>query len=305
MRVDSPGGGANPALSGGDFARNLPSNIADVEFSEFSNIPSAHLTIQQAWQLANTVREVVRQETIDGVVVTHGTDTLEESAYLCDLTVDSPKPVVFTGAMRTASEVGYDGIANLASALRVSSSQGARNLGTLVVLNDEIHAARTVTKTNTTLIHTFQSPGIGRLGHLDYDRVVIERAPVQREVILVDHIEPSVHLLKLVIGMGTELFEHLIALGARGIVLEGLGGGRVPPWWLSSIERAINGRLPVVITSRAGSGRTVDQYGYAGAHRDLARIGCWFADGLNGPKARIKLMVALGTGNAEKYFGSG
>ncbi len=303
MRADAQAGGAVPALAGADFAAALPSGIAEIRVEEFSNLPSAHFTLEQIWNLSRRVAALAADYAVDGVIVTHGTDTLEESAYLCDITIDLPKPIVFTGAMRTASEIGYDGIANFATAVRVAASDDARGLGTLVVFNDEIHAARDVTKTHTTALDTFHSPEFGALGRVDYGGVVLARKPARREFIPATRLEPSVHLLKLVVGMSNDLLMYLTeTVGARGVVLETLGGGRVPPPWLPTIERAVKSGCAVVITSRTGAGRTVDRYGYVGAHRDLVRLGCWFADGLNGQKARIKLMTALGAENAGKYF---
>ncbi len=303
MRADAQAGGAVPTLAGADFLSALPRDVADIRTEQFSNLPSAHFTVEQIWDLSRRVAALVADDAVDGVIITHGTDTLEESAYLCDLTVDTPKPVVFTGAMRTVSDIGYDGFANLAASVLVAASDSARGLGTLVVFNDEIHAARDVTKTHTTALDTFQSPEFGALGRVDYGGVVIARKPARREFIPATRLETNVHLLKLVVGMGTGLLEYLVdTVGARGVVLETLGGGRVPPAWLPTIERAIKRGCAIVITSRTGTGRTVDRYGYAGAHRDLARLGCWFAEGLNGQKARIKLMAALGAGNARNYF---
>ncbi len=311
MSAGAQAGGAVPTLAGADLAAALPHGVAEIRTEEFANLPSAHLTLEQIWNLSRRVAALVADDAVDGVIVTHGTDTLEESAYLCDLTIDSPKPMVFTGAMRTASEIGYDGIANLAAAVTVAASDPStgsgqadvRGLGTLIVFNDEIHAARDVTKTHTTALDTFQSPGFGALGRVDYGGVVIARKPLLREYIPATRLETNVHLLKLTVGMSDGLLEYLTeTVGARGIVLEALGGGRVPPAWLPTIERAVKAGCAIVITSRTGAGRTVDRYGYVGAHRDLARLGCWFAEGLNGQKARLKLMAALGAGDAQEYF---
>ncbi|MCX7839725.1 MAG: asparaginase [Anaerolineae bacterium] len=290
-------GGAVPMLDGADFLQAIPPDLADVRVEEFCNLPSAHFTLDHLWNLARRVAALVARDDVDGVVITHGTDTLEESAYLCDLTIDTRKPIVFTGAMRVASDAGYDGIANLIAAIRVAACDDARNKGVLVVFNDEIHAARDVTKTHTTALETFLSPEWGPLGRVYADRIIFARQPTSREFIPTTRLEPNVHLLKIAVGMSEGLLEYLVdVVGARGVVLETLGGGRVPPWWLPTIERAIKNGTTIVITSRAGAGRTVDRYGYAGAYRDLARLGCRFADGLNGPKARVRLMVTLGAG---------
>ncbi len=302
MRAFPEAGGAIPALGGADFTSALPQTLAELRTEEFSNLPSAHFGIDQLWELSRRLNALVADDQVDGVVVTHGTDTLEESAYLSDLTIDSPKPVVFTGAMRTASDLGYEGLANLSASVRVAASDAARDLGTLVVFNDEIYSARDVTKGHPTALETFRSTEFGPLGRVDYAGVLIAYKPLLRDFIPAKHLDPNVHLLKAVAGGGTQLLDYLVGLPAHGIVLEALGGGRVPPAWLPSIDRAVTSRIAVVITSRAGSGRTVDRYGYEGSHHDLVRLGCWFANGLDGIKARIKLMAALGTSDPAGYF---
>src|SRR5690606_29101645 len=140
-------------------------------------------------------------------------------------------PVVVTGAMRTVSDAGYEGYANLAAAIRVAAGHEARGLGTLVVMNDQIHAARWVTKTHTLAIDTFQSPDHGPLGRVDADEVWIG-SRLARDIIPCEWIEPAVTLLKLGVGADAALLEDAVARGARGVVIEALGGGRLPPWWL-------------------------------------------------------------------------
>jgi L-asparaginase len=303
MRADANAGGAVPVLVGADLVAGLPRGLADVRVEAFSNLPSAHFTLDHIWNLSRRIAALVADEAIDGVVVTHGTDTFDESAYLSDLTINTPKPIVFTGAMRTASEVGYEGLANLSAAIQVAASDAARDLGVLVVFNDEIHAARDVTKTHTTALATFASLEFGILGRVYPDGVFISRKPMQREFVPAPRLETNVHLLTLAVGMSDALLEYFYdTVGARGVVLETLGGGRVPPWWLPTIERAIKAGTAIVIASRVSMGRTIDRYGYSGAHRDLANLGCWFADGLSGPKARIKLMATLAMSDPGKFW---
>jgi L-asparaginase len=303
MKVDAAAGGAVLALGGADFLQALPVGLADVRVQSHRTIPSAHFTVDHLWGIAEAVRKLLASPDVDGVVITHGTDTLEETAYLLDLVCDSDKPIVVTGAMRTASEAGYEGYANVEAAVRTAACDDARALGALVVMNGEIHAARDVTKSHATALVTFISPEWGPLGRVDADRVIIARR-LQREHIPAVRLEAEVHLLKLAVGAGESLLDWLVAgAGTRGIVIEALGGGRVPPWWLPGIQQATQRGIAVVITSRTGSGRTVDGYAYAGAHRDLAAAGCFFSGGLPGPKARIRLMAALGTtGDARSFF---
>ncbi|RME35662.1 MAG: asparaginase [Thermoflexia bacterium] len=293
MRHDPARGGAVPALGAADLAAVLPPGAPELVMEEVCNLPSSHFTLGDLWRIRERAAAWAADPEVSGVVITHGTDTLEETAYLLDLTVPGEAPLVLTGAMRTASEVGADGPANLWAAVRVAASPQARGLGALVVLNDEIHAARFVTKTDTLSPATFQSPGWGPLGRVEGDRVHIPWR-LERELIPCPRLEERVALIKLAVGMGAEMLEDALARGARGVVIEALDASRVPPWWLPVIERALAAGVAVVVASRCPSGRVWDAYGYPGGHRSLREMGCLFSPGLNGPKARIRLMVVLG-----------
>lgn len=288
------GGGALPALTAEDLKSLLPPDIGPLETEEFSNIPSTQMTADFIFRLSQRVKDLVATDQVIGVVITHGTDVMEETAYLLDLVVDTEKPIVLTGAMRTVSQVGYDGIANLKAAVRVAASSQARDLGALVVMNDEIHAARYVTKSHTQALDTFQSPSWGPLGRVYGDRVVIGKR-VKREHIPCQRLTADVPLIKLAVGLDERFLRQAVERRADGVVIEALGGGRVPPWWMPTIKEAIKRGLVIVIASRCPSGRVYDEYGYEGAYRDLKRADCIFSEGLNGQKARIKLMVALGS----------
>ena len=292
MRHDAAAGGAVPTLGAADFTAALPAGLPEMRTEELVNLPSSHFTLETLATIRERVASLAAQPDVTGIVVTHGTDTLEETAYLLDLTVPGDKPIALTGAMRTASDVGYEGYANLLSAVRVVAAPQARGLGAVVVFNDEVHAARRVTKMHTLSPATFQSPGWGPVGRMEGDRVIVAHRP-ERRVLPWRGLEPNVPLLKLTVGMETDLLEDALARDVRGVVIEALGGGRVPVWWLPVIERAQDRGVAVVIASRCPSGRVWDAYGYPGAYRTLAGLGCLFAEGLNGQKARIKLMVVL------------
>jgi L-asparaginase len=292
MQYDAAAGGAVPTLGAADFATALPAGIAELQVEELVNLPSSHFTLETLRVIRERVAALAAEPGVAGIVVTHGTDVLEETAYLLDLTVPGERPVVLTGAMRAASDVGYEGYANLLAAVRVAAADQARGLGTLVVLNDEIHAARYVTKMHTLSPATFQSPGWGPVGRVEGEAVIVACRP-ERRVLPWRGLEPNVPLIKLAVGMEADLLEGALARGSRGVVIEALGGGRVPPGWLPAIERARAQGVVVVIASRCPSGKVWDAYGYPGAYRTLADLGCLFAEGLNGQKARIKLMVLL------------
>lgn len=293
MKDDESAGGAIPALGSKDFLKLLPHDVSAVEIEEYCNLPSAHFTVDTVWGLRSRVADLLDDDEVQGAVITHGTDTMEETAYLLDLTVDTDKPVALTGAMRTASDVGYEGIANILAAVRVAATDSAGGLGALVVMNQEIHAARHVSKTHTQSLDTFKSLGHGPLGRVDGDRVVLERR-VARQYIPCSSLNQDVHLIKLAVGMNDAFLRQLIDGRAAGVVIEALGGGRVPPPWMHTIREAVQQGMVVVIASRCPGGRVHDAYGYEGAYRDLGRAGVIFAEGLSGQKSRVMLMVALG-----------
>ena len=295
MKERVKGEGAVPALTPQDFLAELPPDFPPVIVEEHCNLPSSHFTLQTLWSLQERIRNLAAREDVEGIVITHGTDTMEETAYLLDITVPTDKPIVLTGAMRTAGEAGYDGMANLLAALKVAFSPEASGRGAMVVMNDEVHAARYVTKSHTLSTATFVSPGWGPMGRIDGDRVTFAWN-ISRKVIPSTRLEEKVYLIKLGVGMGDEFLRFALENGARGVVIEGMGAGRVPPWWMPAIREAIERGVAVVIASRCQAGGIYDPYGYPGAYRDLSAAGVLFAHHLNGQKARIRLMVLLGSG---------
>ncbi|MBI1764639.1 MAG: asparaginase [Acidobacteria bacterium] len=298
MRIDPQTGGAVPALSGEEILAAVPGihDLADFDLTNFGRLPGPHVTPALMLELACEVRAKLADDAIDGVVITHGTDTLEETAYCLDLLLDSPKPVVFVGAMRNSSELSWDGPANLRAAVRVATSVDARDLGVLVVMNEELIAAFEVTKTHTEKTDTFQSRDFGPLGIVDKDRVLVMRKPARREHIITEQMEERVDILKMYSGADGRFINFALDEGARGLVIEGLGRGNVTVAALGAIERAVEEGLPVVITSRCPRGRVLDTYAYEGGGRQLTRLGAILGGLLPSHKARIKLMLALGAG---------
>jgi L-asparaginase len=298
MRIDPATGGAIPALSGEEIIALVPglADIADYSVVNFSLFAGPHMTPPKMIELAQAVKAKLSDPDIAGVVITHGTDTLEETAYLLDLLIDDERPVVLVGAMRNSSELSWDGPGNLRSAVRVAATREARALGVMVVMNDQLIAATEATKTHTESTDTFQSRDFGPLGVVDKDRVIVSRCPAQREHISADKLEERVEIIRISAGSDGRLIGFAVESGARAVVIEGLGRGNVPIAALPGIEKALSAGIPVVITSRCPRGRVLDTYGYEGAGKQLRRMGCILGGMTPGHKARMKLMAALGAG---------
>ncbi|HEX8087752.1 MAG TPA: asparaginase, partial [Blastocatellia bacterium] len=203
MKYDPEIGAAVPALSGREILNAVPGagDVADVEVIDFGRYPGPHMTMRLMMNLSGQVRETLSRPEIDGVVITHGTDTLEETAYLLDLTISGEKPVAFVGAMRNSSELGWDGPSNLLSAMRVAASDSARGLGVVVVMNETVLAASEATKTHTESFDAFQSPEFGPLGVVDKGEVIIRRAPRKRDHLGASETAEPVWFIKMGAGV--------------------------------------------------------------------------------------------------------
>lgn len=257
------------------------------------NVPSPHMTIQHVKQLKDIILEAVTNKYYDGFVITHGTDTLEETAFLLDLILGIEQPVVITGAMRSSNEIGSDGLYNYISAIRVASDEKARHKGMMVVFNDEIHTARNVTKTHTSNTNTFQSPNHGPLGVLTKDRVQFHHMPYRQQALENVNEKLNVPLVKAYMGMPGDIFSFYSREGIDGMVIEALGQGNMPPSALEGIQQLVSLNIPIVLVSRSFNGIVSPTYAYDGGGYQLAQQGFIFSNGLNGPKARLKLLVAL------------
>ncbi|HCY0748530.1 TPA: asparaginase [Staphylococcus aureus] len=257
------------------------------------NVPSPHMTIQHVKQLKDIILEAVTNKYYDGFVITHGTDTLEETAFLLDLILGIEQPVVITGAMRSSNEIGSDGLYNYISAIRVASDEKARHKGVMVVFNDEIHTARNVTKTHTSNTNTFQSPNHGPLGVLTKDHVQFHHMPYRQQALENVNEKLNVPLVKAYMGMPGDIFSFYSREGIDGMVIEALGQGNMPPSALEGIQQLVSLNIPIVLVSRSFNGIVSPTYAYDGGGYQLAQQGFIFSNGLNGPKARLKLLVAL------------
>lgn len=296
MKVDKDLHGAIPSLSPNEIVQTLSGidEFQNLLVHEFSRKPSPSITPKDMRNLANVVDDYLNQDDIVGVVVVHGTDVLEETAFYLNCVSKSKKPIVITGSMKNASELGYDGLTNLVSSIKVCLSPDSIGKGTLVVMNDTINSSIEVTKTHTMSLDTFKSIEFGPLGIIDHNEVMYYRDITHfKKYKLENKIDNAVYLIKAYAGIDGEYIDFLIERQARGIVIEALGRGNLPPTMLDALDRAINVGIYVVIVSRCYSGRVLDTYAYVGGGKDLTNRGCILGGSLNGQKARILLMLAI------------
>jgi L-asparaginase len=279
-----------------ELVKSLPGleRFVRPEFEQFSNVTSSALTLKQWLDLAKRINTLFREDAdLAGVVVTSGTDTLEETAYFLDLTVRTDKPVVVVGSMRNPGTLGYEGAANLLEGYRVAGDPASRGKGVLVVLNDEINSAREVTKTDALRPHTFQTRGYGILGVVDSDRVTYYRDVVKRHTknseFDISQLQdlPRVDVVLVYQGADGDLIKTLVDLGAKGLIIATAGAGATSGTQGDGIRYATQKGVFVVMTTRTGSGRLAARAGSAGGSfriqgEDLAPV-----------KARILLMLAL------------
>ena len=296
MKVDMDSQGAIPNLSPNEIVSAL-SGIDEFDnliIHEFSRKPSPSITPKDMIELSNIVNDYLAQDNITGAIVIHGTDVLEETAFYLNAVLISNKPVVLTGSMKNASELGYDGLTNLVSSIKVCMSKESLNKGVLIVMNDTINSSTEATKTHTMRLDTFKSIEFGALGIIDQGEVIYYRNVTrEKKYTFKNIINEDTHLLKVYAGMDGHFIDYLISIGAKGIVLADLGRGNVPPMMLASIKKAISLGILIVIVSRCYSGRVLDTYAYKGGGRDLTNMGCILGGYYNGQKARILLMLAI------------
>lgn len=294
--LDAEWGGVVPSMSGGEILSRIPGirSVADIHVHEYGTYPGPHITIERMWELSKIVATYAQDPTVDGIVVTHGTDTLEETAYFLDCAVATAKPIVVIGAMRNSSEPDWDGPRNLRDAVTVAAHPSSRDLGVLVCLGGVLTAASETSKTDTQELSTFASFDFGPIGRISNGVVFIHRRPFHRETFEVKALPEFVPLLKSYAGMDATLIDLCRTKSMSGIVIEAFGVGNVTPAVFYALKGAAEAGLPVVLVSRCPVGRVEHIYAYEGAGRHLHEAGIIFADYLNGQKARIKLICALG-----------
>ena len=271
----------------------LLGKYADVDEYNVFSLPSPQITPKHMLELAKLVE--AKLDDYDGFVITHGTDTLEETAYFLDLVLETNKPVVITGAMRSSNEIGSDALYNLISSVRTAIDAESREKGVLVVMNDEVHTASNVTKTATSNIATFQSPQYGPIGLLTKDSVIYKHHPIRSSTLRVEEMNKNVILLKAFAGMDLTFMQAMKNLQPDGLVIEGFGQGNLPKQILPAIQDMLLEKIPIVLVSRCYQGIVQPTYAYAGGGKQLRDMGVIFTNGLTGPKARLKLLTVLET----------
>ena len=271
-----------------------PLEGVEVHALDFFNLPSPHIKPKHMLALYQKIKE--EADRYDGFVITHGTDTLEETAYFLDTMEVPHKPIVLTGAMRSSNELGSDGVYNYLSALRVASDDKAADKGVLVVMNDEIHAAKYVTKTHTTNVSTFQTPTHGPLGLIMKHEILYFKTAEPRVRFDLDRIQGLVPIIPVYAGMTEELLDLLPVDQLDGLIIQAFGAGNVPKETAQKLNALIQEGLPIALVSRCFNGIAEPVYAYEGGGVCLQNAGVFFVKELNAQKARLKLLIAINAG---------
>ncbi|OZI64536.1 L-asparaginase [Bordetella genomosp. 4] len=303
MKIDPVKKAPVPAISGDDLMATVPdvAKYAKVEVNNLSNVPSDYMDPVRWTALTKAVEETLKRPEVAGVVVSHGTDTLEETAFWLDTTVKSDKPVILIGAQRNASSSDFDGPRNLLNAVRIAVDGQAKGKGAMLAMNNQINAARYVTKTHTANVETFQSGSYGLIGEVYADKVVIDRAPLRRQHIpIVASQMPRVDIVAMYGGADDRMLRSAVDQGAKGIVVQALGMGNVNMPMFEGIKYALSKGVPVVISTRVHNGRVMANYGFEGGGKTLADAGAIMAGDLTPQKSRILLMLLLQQGKTGK-----
>jgi L-asparaginase len=295
MKIDPATNAPVPALSGEDLISAVPKlkEIANIKVIEFSNVPSDYMGPDLWPGLVRKVDEVLADPSITGAVISHGTDTLDQTAYFLDLAVRNDKPVVAVGAQRNASDWDTDGPRNLLNAVRQVTSDGARGMGVTITMNSYINAARDARKTHTSNVQTFTSGDQGYLGYVDEDRVVFSRAPTRRQHLDMPERLPRVDLVAMAAGSDGGYVRYAADTGAKAIVVAAYGWGNLNEAMYDAIAYARSKGVMIVIATKVPNGRALPVYGFKGGGATTKKLGAVFADDLTPDKARVLTMLAL------------
>jgi L-asparaginase len=304
---DPETGAKRPAVSGEELVASVPGldQVTQVEVEEVASQSSWNLTPTDMLTVSRRAGEALAGPDVDGVVVTHGTDTLEETAFLTDVTLRSDGPVVFVGAMRSPDELSADGPRNLLNAVRVAAAPEARGAGAVVAMNDEIHAARWVRKLDSALASAFRSPRRGPIGRVTPSSLDLPWVPPRGHVVdPPEELTREVAIVSAYPGLPAAAIDAVIdSTGAAGLVLEGTGSGNIPGSAVAGVRRAVEAGLAVVIATRVPGGARGSGYGSPGGGAELRELGAVGAGPLSAGKARLLLMTLLARGASQAEAG--
>ncbi|MCT8138864.1 asparaginase [Anaerobacillus sp. CMMVII] len=283
-------------LTGNELAKicGIPNDI-EVEVISILQKPSMHITIEDLVDIKVKIEQIFEDKAVNGVVITHGTDSLEETAYFLDLTVTDDRPVVITGSQRSPDEIGSDSFINLRHAIYTACNDQLIGVGTVVVFNERIFAAKYVKKEHASNIQGFNAFGFGYLGIIDNDKVYLYQKPTTREVYQIVNRKdlPTVDIIKSYLNADDKFIRAAVAANVNGIVLEGTGRGQVSPLMMNAIIEAVHSGITIVITTASEEGYVYPTYEYLGSAYDLYKAGVILGGDLDSKKARIKLFVLL------------
>jgi L-asparaginase len=298
MRHDPVAGGNVPVLSGADLLATVPGldEIATIIPIDHGLTPASHFQFSDLFEIWAAVTDALTDDDVAGAVIVQGTDTIEETAFFFDLLHAGPKPVVVTGAMRSASAPDYDGPANLRDAVRAAAASELSGMGVVVVLAGSIEPADDVIKTHTAAFETFQSLNRGSVGRVEGEQVRLVRARGPRRHVSATKAAERVRLVVATVAADGLEIDALRSVGADGFVVAATGGGNTSPLILAAAERAMADGLPVVLTTRSPSGEATDAYAFPGGGATWVRAGAMLSGHLGGPKARVALALGLGAG---------
>ncbi|WP_458412667.1 asparaginase [Schinkia sp. CFF1] len=270
----------------------LPEDI-EVKIVDCLQKPSMHIDFSLMLKIRQDILEELKDDSLCGVVVTHGTDSLEETAYFLDLTINDPRPIVVTGSQRSPQDIGTDVYSNLRNSIYAAVNQELKNAGVVVVFNERIYSAKYVKKVHASNIQGFESFGYGYLGIIDHDIVSIYQKPISKDNYTITKQIPRVDIIKCYSGGDGTFIDAAVGAGAKGIILEGVGRGQVAPLMMNSIINAVSSGLVIVVTTSAEEGKVYPAYGYHGSAYDLQKNGVILGEDYDSKKARIKLAVLL------------
>lgn len=268
----------------------------EVSVESVYQVPSNRIDFEHLVKLKSIIEQKFADPDVAGIVVTHGTDTLEETAYFLDLTVDNDRPVVVTGSQRGPNDIGTDAQTNIYHSILAAGDEQCRGMGTLLLFNERIFTAKHVKKVHSSNVSAFTSHGYGYVGTVDRNQVYVYQKPVQRKVYSLQKELPLVDIIKCYQGADDRLLLHAIATGAQGIILEGSGRGHITPWMARSVAEATGKGIPVIVTTDCIEGEVGQVYDFAGSVYDQVKSGAIIAKDYDSKKARIKLAVMLSAG---------